>query len=51
MSLLGLLWAGSLVMGLAAVAWMFGLIIARLFRERGDARRAADQARDRKSVV
>lgn len=51
MSLLGLLWGSSLVMALAAVAWMIGLIIARLFRERRDARRAADQQRVRTAFL
>lgn len=51
MSLLALLWESSLAMTLAAVAWMFGLIIARLLRERSDARRAADQTRVRTAFL
>lgn len=47
MSFLGLLWWSSLLFGAAALAWMTGLILARLLRERSDGRRSADQARVR----
>lgn len=47
MSFLAILWWSSLAIGAAALAWMGGLILARLLRERSDSRRAADQARVR----
>ena len=44
MSLLALLWWSSLALGAAALAWMAGLIVTRLVRQRLDDRRTADQA-------
>ncbi|MFN4297711.1 MAG: HEAT repeat domain-containing protein [Brevundimonas sp.] len=47
MSFLALLWWSSLLFGAAALVWMAGLILARLWRERTDRKRAADEARVR----
>lgn len=43
MTFLSLLWWSSLSFGVAALAWMASLILARLLRERSDRKRAADQ--------
>lgn len=43
MTLLALLWWTSLALAAIALAWMAGLIVARLFRENDEARRAADR--------
>ena len=42
--MLAFLWWSSLVFAAAALAWMAGLIMARLLRERADRKRAAGQA-------
>lgn len=43
MNLLLLLWWMSLLLAMIAIAWMLGLIVARLFREKDEARRGADR--------
>lgn len=47
MTSLALLWWSSLALCVAALGWMAGLIVARLFRERRDRSRGADQGRVR----
>lgn len=51
MTLLAFLWWGSLALALGAVAWMFGLVLARLWRDRTGRARDLDRKRLREACL